>query len=66
MTIYPAIYEMEQIGHSLEFEAVAVHLYCSPTCRMQHVLGDEENLKFSESPLTLDGLVCESCGKGLD
>jgi hypothetical protein len=61
---YPVIYEMEPIGVNGALEAVAIHWYCSESCRDKDdtLLGDT---KIGMNGDYADGTVCERCVKPL-
>jgi len=60
----PVIYELAPIGVNGALEAVAVHWYCTESCRNKEktLLGDTKTGLDHNFP---DGTICEICGKPL-
>ena len=60
-----AIYETEPIGVDGGLEAVAVHHFCTRVCRDSYAgpLKAHQTVALGEDNETIEGEVCEFCGK---
>lgn len=63
---FPTTYEMEPIGVDRAYEATRALHFCSEACRdsFEHVIG--QHYINGYEPSTVDGEVCEQCGKTLE